>query len=154
MSSLIQPRYVATVHSAWEPARVLDYMADFRNAVEWDPSVRKALLAGKVEDAASHLRERGTAFDLTVRVGKRESALRYVITAATATSVELTARTDSIESIDTITVRPDSTGGSVMEYDARLTFLGLARLANPLLARSLRKLGDNAVARLIEKLNA
>ncbi|MGI8848456.1 MAG: SRPBCC family protein [Candidatus Dormibacteria bacterium] len=148
MSGLMHPRYVATVQSSWAAERVLRYMADFRNAVHWDPSVQRAVLAGGDGESL------GSTFDLVVRVGKRVSELRYVISSLTPDSVELTARTRSLESIDTITVRPDPDGGSSMEYDARLTFVGVARLANPILARTFRTLGDNARASLNEKLNA
>ena len=146
MSNLMHPRYVATVHSSWEAGRVLRYMADFRNAVHWDPSVQQALLAG------GDGQTRASAFDLTVRVGRRVSNLRYVITELNEHSVVLTARTRWLESVDTITVRNDPRG-SLMEYDARLSFLGPPRIANPLLVRTFRQLGDNARARLDEQLN-
>jgi len=154
MTNLMNPEYVAVVASSWPAALVLDYMADFCNAAEWDPSVEKAVRAEGGDGGAAPPVQVGRAFDLTVRVGRRVARLHYVITGLTANSVQLTARTSSLESVDTVTVTPRGTGGSIMEYNARLTFRGLARIANPLLARSLRKLGDNAAASLNQRLNS
>lgn len=135
------PRYVATIPSAWPAARALTYMADFSHASEWDPSVLSstALDAGPVR--------KGSTYELRIRSGRRVLRYVYRVERLEPGVVVLRAATRWFDSIDTISVR-DVGSGSEITYDAFLTAKGALRLANPLVARVLRKFGDAARDRL------
>ena len=135
------PRYVATIVSAWPAARALTYMADFSHASEWDPSVisSTALDAGPVRE--------GSTYELHIRSGRRVLRYLYRVERLEPGAVVLRSATRWFESVDTITVR-DAGAGSEITYDAFLTAKGALRLANTLVARVLRKLGDAARDRL------
>lgn len=135
------PRYVATIPSAWPDERAFAYMSDFSNARAWDPSVAAAT---RVD--AGPVRE-GSAFELQIRNGRRVMPFRYVVTELSNRRVVLRAETPRFESVDTITVR-DAGDASEIQYDAFLSGRGIARLANPLIARVFRRMGDAARAQL------
>ena len=137
----MMPRYVATIQSPWPAKRALAYMADFSHASEWDPSVLSstALDAGPVRE--------GSVFELRIRSGRRVLLFRYRVERLEPVVVVLRAATRWFESVDTITVR-DVGSGSEITYDAFLTAKGAIRLANPLISRVLRRLGDAARDRL------
>lgn len=141
----VMPRYVATIRSAWPAERAFAYMADFSNAREWDPSVEAATRTsdGPVSE--------GDGFDLQVRSGSRVLPFHYVITQLGNRTVVLSARTTRFESVDTITVSDDGPG-SLVRYDAFLTGLGVMRLANPVIGRTFRRMGDAARTQLTEVL--
>ena len=116
-------------------------MADFSHASEWDPSVisSTALDAGPVRE--------GSTFELRIRSGRRVLLFRYRVQRLEPRVVVLRATTRRFESVDTITVR-DAGSGSEITYHAYLTAKGALRVANPLIARVLRRLGDAARDRL------
>lgn len=120
------PRHQARIPSPWDPERVVAYPADVSDAAEWDPGIVRASTAtgGGVEP--------GTAFDLVVSSVGPEMPLRYVVARREPLRITFKALTPPIESEDTITVTPD-TGGSIAEYDGRLSLRGPTRLLDPLL---------------------
>jgi hypothetical protein len=134
-------RFVTSVASGWTPERAFAYMSDFSNAREWDPSV---VAARSLDPGAARL---GAAFDLTVAMGDRRLALRYVITELTGASVELLAETRWLCSRDRITVTEEP-GGCRVAYDARLTLRGIAWPLSPLLAPSFRRTATRALVSL------
>lgn len=130
------PRYRVAIPSRWDPDRAFAYMADFSNAARWDPSViRASTIVGDGNTV--------TGFDLVVRSGGREMPLRYEVIDRGPRRITLRALTRRLESVDTITVAPD-TGGSLVEYDARLNLRGVARVFSPLLGPSLHRIGERA----------
>ena len=135
------PRYVATIPSTWPAERAFGYMADFRNAGEWDPSVvsATALDAGEVRE--------GSSFELRIRNGRRVAPFRYTVTTLEPRLIRLRAATPQLESIDTITVRDLGTGSEIT-YDASLVVKGVLALMTPLVARTFRRMGDAASERL------
>jgi hypothetical protein len=140
------PRYSVTIASPWSLEESFAYMADFRHALDWDPSVRTATSDHEVVDL-------GALFHLEVAFAGRSQHLRYEVTAFDAPhSLTLTAKTPQLRSVDTITCTKSDTG-SFVHYDASLTFLGLARVFNPLLAILFRKLAKNATSGLRRELS-
>jgi hypothetical protein len=92
--------------------------------------------------------EAGSEFKVVVRSFGRELPFVYRISTFDRPHfVKLVADTGRLRSEDTITIEPDGDGSTVV-YDARLTAKGVASLANPLLAISLRRIGDAAAAGL------
>ena len=139
------PHVVKTVTTTWSPEKAFAYMADFSHTEEWDPGLVEA---ARGEDGEVGV---GSTFDLTVRIGPRRMPMRYEITDYAPGRVTFTARTSSLESVDTVTVarRGDATE---VTYDARLNFRGILRMADPLLALGFRGVADRAVGGLEQRL--
>ncbi|MFI9389444.1 SRPBCC family protein [Streptomyces bauhiniae] len=115
---------------------VIDYLADFANAVDWDPGTRECdrtdgsgtPTVGATWHNVSEVRGRST--ELEYRLDHRaEDRLTFVGTNKTATTT------------DDITFRP-TPGGTEITYDADIRFHGLARLADPFLHGEFERLGD------------
>lgn len=137
---------VKTVTTAWSPEAAFAYMEDFSHAAEWDPSV----VASSREDTGP-IRV-GSAFDLVVRIGGRRVPLRYEVTQCAPGSVAFTARSTTLESVDTVTVaRRDH--ATEVSYDARIRLRGLLRLADPLLTLGFRRVADRALRGLERRLS-
>ncbi|MBA2240535.1 MAG: SRPBCC family protein [Solirubrobacterales bacterium] len=139
-------RYVGAVTSPRSPDEVFDYMADFANVRDWDPSVvRAAVLAGTPG-------ELGCRFEVVVRTLGRETALVYETKQVTRPSrIVLEAQTAALTSVDVVTVTALGEG-TEMTYDADLRLRGPLRLVDPVLALFFRQLGDKAAAGLRREL--
>jgi len=139
------PHIVDTVRTAWTPEIAFAYMADFSNAPEWDPSVVEA----SRQDAGAIVV--GSVFHLVVRVGNRRLPLRYEVTDCVPGRVTFTARSSTLESIDTVTVEAR---GSITEvtYDAQIRFRHLLRIGDPLLALVFRRIADRAMRGLEQRM--
>ena len=136
------PNYHAEIHTTRPPEEVFDYLARFSSVADWDASVVSA------EMLTPEPVEAGSEFKVVVRSLGRELPFVYRISTFDRPHVvKLVADTGRLRSEDTITVEPDGEGSTVV-YDAFLTAKGLAQLANPLLAISLRRIGDAAAAGL------
>jgi len=136
------PSYRADIRTTRPPEEVFDYLARFSSVAEWDASVVCA------EMLTPEPVEAGSEFRVVVRSFGRELPFVYRISSFDRPHlVRLVADTGRLRSEDTITVEPDGDGSRVV-YDARLSAKGVASLANPLLAISLRRIGDAAAAGL------
>jgi hypothetical protein len=132
--------FVTSIDSSLSQEEAFAYMADFSNALEWDPSVSEA-------------RRSGDGFDLVASFGGRDVPLHYdVVELEAPRLVILEARRPSFTSRDTITVTP-SGGGSVVHYDARLSFTGIGRLLDPLMQLAFNRVGARAAQGMRTALN-
>lgn len=114
------------------------FMADFSNAAKWDPGVARA---EKLTDGPVGL---GTVFRLMIPIGGRTSRFDYeVVRFDPPRAVTFRAETPLLRSTDSITVVDDH-AGSAVRYDAVLEGKGALRLADALLARTFRRIGDRA----------
>jgi hypothetical protein len=131
-------RVIKTIRTAWNPERAFAYMSDFSHSAEWDPGV-VAATRRDADDIGL-----GSAFELTVRVAGRQIPFCYEITDFSPGRVTFTARSGMLESVDTVSVarRTDATE---VNYDARIHFRGLFRLADPLLALGFRGVARRAI---------
>lgn len=140
-------RYVTEVSSSLPPVEAFAYMADFANARLWDPSVSEARRVGEESIGL------GSAFDLVARFGGRDVPLRYEIVEYDAPRrVVLEARRPRFVSRDTIDVETAG-DGSIVRYDASLSFGGLGRLLEPVMQRAFNRVGARATAGLQTALN-
>jgi len=74
----------------------------------------------------------------------RETQLTYeVVELETPRRIRLRGTNKTVEATDTITVEPHGAGSRVT-YTADFSFKGVAKIAAPLLAPALKKLGDDA----------
>lgn len=142
------PRYVATIPSNWGVDEAFSFMSDFANAQLWDPSVVSARRVDGGEVALD------SKFDLTVRFAGRNKTLRYRVTSlVSGREVTFESTTRVLTSLDTLTFEPRA-HGCQMTYSAELRFTGIAALANPVLGRLFRRLGDRARDKLVEILGS
>ena len=141
-------RYLTTIESALPQAAAFDYMADFAHARVWDPSVSEARRADVGPIGT------GSAFDLVARFGGRDVPLRYeIVEYDSPRRVVLEAQRPGFVSRDTITVEPAG-NGSVVHYDATLTFGGLGRLFDPVMQRIFNRVGARATLGMQTALNS
>ncbi len=128
--------YVATVPSPAPPSVVFRYMADFRSAGEWDPSVRSTKLLSDGDPV-----QLGARF----HVNANGIPLNYEITELVEDSkVVLYAKQFALISLDTITIAPRADGGSDMTYHATINLRGPFKVFSPLLDKGFQGLGDAA----------
>ncbi len=136
------PTYRAEIRTTQSPEQVFDYLARFSSVAEWDASVLSA------EMLTPEPVEAGSEFKVVVRsLGRQLPFVYRISTFDRPHVVTLVADTGRLRSEDTITVDREGEGSKVI-YDACLTAKGVARLANPLLAISMRRIGDAAAAGL------
>ena len=141
-------QFLMHVRTPQSPAEAFAYMADLNNFAKWDPGVDRVVQV-KGEGGGP-----GAAFDVDVKAFGRSVTLRYdTITYEAPSSVVAFAESSVLTSRDTITVKADDAGsGSIVTYDAVLKLKGLLALADPLLRRSFKKIGDRAGAGLVAAL--
>ncbi len=131
-------RYQTTIRSPWSSARAFDYMADVRNFVDWDPSIRGVVQVVGVGGGVD------TEFDIEVAHPGGSTTFRYRTTHyAPFTSLRLEARTRSLTSVDRIDVADDGSG-CLVTYDAELDLNGPRTLFDPLLGWMFGRIGDRA----------
>lgn len=135
-----------TVRTAADPQVVFDYLVDFTTTEQWDPAtVTTQRLSG---DGGL-----GTRYHHVSRFMGRETELEYtVVDVDPGTLLRLRGVNDTVTATDTMRVTPDGTG-SVVEYTAEFEWHGVAKVAAPLLAPALKKLGDDAERGLQENLD-
>lgn len=139
-------RYKAQVAARGGQHEVFEYLADFSNAKEWDPSVKSAerLDTGEIKV--------GSTFRLAVEFMGRTSELVYAITELEPPRlVTFSGENSAVTSLDTITFEPAADGTSVT-YDADLQLKGPLKLADPLLAVAFKRIAENALAGLRRRL--
>jgi carbon monoxide dehydrogenase subunit G len=125
------------------------YLSRFSSAAEWDPGVSSARMV--TQDPV----ELGSVFELVAVFLGSSVRLRYEITEFDPPHrVVLVAENASVRSTDEITFTRDSSGGTVVQYDADLALKGVARLAAPVFALAFRRIGDRASDGLLATLSA
>jgi uncharacterized protein YndB with AHSA1/START domain len=134
-----------TVRTDASPQQVFDYLVDFTRTEEWDPgTVTTERVSG---DGGV-----GTRYHNVSRFLGRETELEYTVIDLEAGSlVRLRGVNDTVTATDTMRITPDGTG-SVVEYTAEFEWKGVAKVAGPLLAPALKRLGDEAEQGLQENL--
>lgn len=124
------------------PAEVVaEYLADFSNAVDWDPGTVACvrLDSGPVQEGA---RWRNTS-----RVLGRETELDYELAVKSRSQVKLVGRNKTATSVDDIRLRPHGTRTEVT-YVADIQFHGWAKLSSPLMRLVFERLGNKVEKQL------
>ena len=112
------------------PEKVFPYLADFRNATEWDSGTDSCELVSG--DGGP-----GTVYKNVSKFVGNTVELEYTVDAVEQPRFVIVGRNDTTTSQDTITVTPND-GGSTVVYRADFTFTGL---------RPVRRPADEAAAR-------
>ncbi|MEJ7650422.1 MAG: SRPBCC family protein [Nakamurella sp.] len=129
-----------------KPAEVLEYLADFGNAEEWDPGTISCTRpdSGPVEI--------GTSWKNVSKFVGREVELTYTLQERTDSRVVFVGTNDSATSTDTIEVVPNG-AGSRITYTADLEMHGVAKLATPIVKVMFEKLGNETEDQMSDVLN-
>ncbi len=134
-----------TVRTDASPQQVFDYLSDFTTTEEWDPgtvSTERVSGDGGV----------GTVYRNVSKFLGNETELTYTtIDLREGALVQMRGENKTVTATDTISITPDGTG-SVVEYTAEFDWHGAAKLATPILAPALKKLGDDTEKSLHEHL--
>jgi hypothetical protein len=121
-------RFVEVIDVPIPVEQAFDYMADFRNSTEWDPSVLSAeqTVGSDIRQGSSFrlaFRFLGQTLDLTYEIEAYEPPYRLI----------LAGGNESVHSVDELTFAPRE-GGTRITYEACLELKGLRALAQPLLS--------------------
>jgi hypothetical protein len=136
-----------TLTTTAAPAVVQEYLADFENAVHWDPGTESC-------ERVSGDGGPGTTYrNVSSFLGRRTELTYTARELVPARSVHFEGRNESFTGHDRIVVSPEGTG-SRLDYDAEFAFSGAARLAVPLVALYLPFLASRTVEQLRRTLDA
>jgi len=121
--------------------RVFPYLADFSNAVDWDPGT---VTCERVSGDGGV----GTTYRNVSKFLGRETELTYVVEELEGNhKIVLRGSNDTVSARDTMVMRPDGTGTEIL-YTAEFEFSGAAKYVEPLLRLPLKKLGDDAAKQM------
>ena len=135
------PSITRTFATTASPEAAHAYLADFRNAAEWDPGTRTCERTGGDGGVGTTYRNVSSFLGRTVE-------LTYVATEVDAPRrAHLHGTGPSFEGDDIFEVTP-ATGGSQVVYTARMEFSGLSRLAAPFVQAYLPLLASKTIDQL------
>lgn len=128
------------------PDVVVDYLADFTHAEEWDPGTESCtrLDSGPIQV--------GSRFHNESRIAGVSTELVYELVTLDADKVVLRGENDSATSTDTITVTPQD-GGSEITYEAVIEAKGVGKLAEPLMKLVFERIGSETEKKMTEVLD-
>ncbi|MCK5928262.1 MAG: SRPBCC family protein [Nocardioides sp.] len=128
------------------PDVVVDYLADFTHAEEWDPGTESCtrLDSGPIQV--------GSRFHNESKIAGVSTELVYELVTLDADKVVLRGENDSATSTDTITVTPKD-GGSEITYEAVIEAKGVGKLAEPLMKLVFERIGSETEKKMTEVLN-
>lgn len=132
---------VRTTTVGKELAEVVDYLADFTNTEQWDAGTKSChrIGSGPVEPGARWV-------NVSEFRGK-ETELEYTLVRREPTRLTFTGGNKTVSTVDDLSFEADS-GRTRIRYNARFTFHGLAKLAQPFVTRGLNQLADDTIAQL------
>lgn len=126
---------------------VVNYLKDFANAEEWDPGTKSC-----VQESSGPVVVGTTWHNVSVVKG-RETELSYRLAELDTGHVKLIGTNKTATSIDDMTVAATESG-SMITYNAQITFNGLAKLAGPFLQSEFDGLGDKTAEQITRAINA
>lgn len=127
--------------------KVRTYLADFANAVEWDPGTVRCTRVGDGAVVS------GAHWANVTKFLGRESEIDYRLEYLGPERILLIGENKTVTSIDDIAVRTVP-GGTEITYLSDVTFRGAAKIADPLTIPLFQKLGNETAANLVRVLGA
>lgn len=127
---------------------VVDYLADFTHAEEWDPGTESCtrLDSGPVQV--------GSRFHNESKIAGVSTELTYELVTYDPDKVVLRGENDSATSTDTITVVPLPRGaGTEITYEAVIEAKGAGKLAEPLMKLVFERIGSKTEDQMTEALD-
>ncbi|MBE7188917.1 SRPBCC family protein [Jatrophihabitans endophyticus] len=129
-----------------DPKTVVDYLADFGHAEEWDPGTETCTRNDSGPIAV------GANWHNKSKIAGLPAELTYTLTELTDNRVVLVGKNDSATATEIIEVEPDGSGSRVT-YTNELEMHGAAKLATPAMKLVFEKLGNDTEKQLTEVLN-
>ena len=127
--------------------KVVEYLADFAHAAEWDPGTKTCTPTG-----SGPVQVGSTWHNVSVFRGK-ETELTYRLITREDRHLVFEGNNKTATSTDDLTFAP-VTGGTSITYRAHIRFHGLVRLVGWAVQGEFNKLGDRTVAQMTRVLNA
>jgi carbon monoxide dehydrogenase subunit G len=128
------------------PAQVVDYLADFAHAEQWDPGTVRCV---RRDDGPVAV---GASWQNTSKIAGISTELTYTLEQLYADRIVLVGRNDTATSTETIEVAAHGTGSRIT-YSNEVQFNGAAKLAAPLARVVFEKLGHDTERQLVKTLN-
>jgi carbon monoxide dehydrogenase subunit G len=140
--------YNTTVESPLTQEEAFDYLADFRNAAEWDSNtVSSELLTGDPYAV-------GARYQVVTEFGGRKMTLTYeTVELVRPSRVVLETGTGVAGIRDTMNFAPSGTGSRV-NYDADISLKSVAKVFDPVFSVIFKRVGDRAAEGLRAALKA
>ena len=141
------PKVSRTFHVTPAPPAILEYLADFSHAEEWDPGTVSCTRSDPGPVAV------GASWHNVSKVAGTKAELDYTLERRTNDTLVFVGRNKGATSTDTITVKPDG-AGSTITYHADLRMHGVATLFTPAMKLIFEKLANDTERQLTQVLNA
>jgi hypothetical protein len=142
-------RIVRTITTDRPRREVFSYLADFSNAVHWDPGTEQSI----PRDADGP--KVGQAYDLVVVWGSRKLPMVYETTELVdGERVTFVGDGSTTRAIDTLTFTDLPDGGTQVVYSADISLKWPYRISQPFLGGKFAELGDEAEESLIRVLSS
>ncbi|MBX3129050.1 MAG: SDR family NAD(P)-dependent oxidoreductase [Polyangiaceae bacterium] len=123
-------------------AECFAFAADFAHIASWDPGVARS---DRLDDGGPGV---GSRYRVHVRFAGRSVPMSYVIEEwQPPRRVVLRGTSESVRALDEIRFEPSATGTRI-DYRANIELTGAVGLLSPLLASTLQRVGDDALAGL------
>ena len=127
--------------------QVFDYLADFSQIVDWDPSV---FSAKKISQGAI---KQGSQFDLIIKSAGRKLPMAYeLIDYQPYHSLTFLGKAEGFTATDRIVLKAQNDHTHIT-WQADLEFTGVLQYLIPVMRRSLQQLGQNSMRGLEQALN-
>lgn len=140
--------YTTTESTSWDRRTTFDYLAEFSNVSDWDPSIPDA------RRVSGEPRSEGSRYEVDFEMLGRKSTLDYeVLEVESPARIVLRSDAGPATSVDTLTF-VDTGSGTEVTYDAEITFKGPLKLIDPLFALAFNRVGGKAARGLRERLAA
>ena len=138
-----------TIETSLPVDDAFEFVADFANAMHWDPGVATSQRIGSGPVAV------GARYKLGVRMRGRVVPMEYRITRyEPPRRVVLEGQGSNVEAIDDIRLEPTSTGGTRVHYTADIRLTGLLRLAAPFAGGAFERIARDAADGMRRTLDA
>jgi carbon monoxide dehydrogenase subunit G len=124
------------------------YTAAWENTERWDPGVARSTAKQAGEPKV------GSAYDLVLQFGSRQTPMEYVITELSAPNrIVLEGTGNMVTAVDTIEF--ETTGDATrIHYTAELTFSGIMSIVTKFMGGRLDNIGKDGVAGLKRELDS
>jgi carbon monoxide dehydrogenase subunit G len=127
---------------------VVGYLADFGNAVDWDPGTQSC---ERQDTGPVHV---GSTWRNVSKFLGRETVLDYRLETLQPDRVTLIGHNKTATSTDDISVKGASSNASEISYRARIELRGLARLGEPLVKAAMERVGDATAVQMQQAIAA
>jgi hypothetical protein len=143
------PRIARTITTDKPRGDVFSYLADFSNAVHWDPGTEQSI------PRDSEGPKIGQIYDLVVVWGSRKLPMVYETTELVhGERVTFVGDGSTTRAIDTLTFTDRPDGGTQVAYSADISLKWPYRISEPFLGAKFTELGDQAEESLTQMLSS